>query len=73
MQVQTVRRITSVLILDPYTLLVINDNNYPGAGGRDTNSDHTEFLKIRLDQHLDVTRDCHRSEGEDEGEGDHAD
>ena len=59
--------IESVLILDPSTLLVINDNNYPGTGGRDTNSDHTEFLKIRLDQRLDVVRDCH---GEDD-DGDH--
>ena len=59
--------IESVLILDPSTLLVINDNNYPGTGGRDTSSDHTEFLKIRLDQRLDVARDCH---GEDD-DGDH--
>jgi len=59
--------IESVLILEPSTLLVINDNNYPGTGGRDTNSDHTEFLKIRLDQRLDVARDCH---GEDD-DGDH--
>jgi len=44
--------IESVLILDPWTLLVINDNNYPGTGGRDLNSDHTEFIKIRLDQPL---------------------
>jgi hypothetical protein len=50
--------IESVLILDSSTLLVINDNNYPGTGGRDTNSDHTEFLKIRLDQRLNVDRDC---------------
>ena len=44
--------IESVLILDPSTLLVINDNNYPGNGGRDLNSDNTEFIKIRLDQRL---------------------
>jgi hypothetical protein len=56
--------IESVLILDPSTLLVINDNNYPGTGGRDTDSDHTEFLKIRLDQRLAVDRDCH---GDDDG------
>lgn len=49
------------------TLLVINDNNYPGTGGRDTNSDHTEFLKIRLDQRLAVDRDCH---GDDDDRGD---
>lgn len=44
--------IESVLILDPSTLLVINDNNYPGTGGRNANSDNTEFLKIRLDKPL---------------------
>jgi hypothetical protein len=44
--------IESVLILDPRTLLVINDNNYPGTGGRDLNSDNTEFIKIRLDMPL---------------------
>jgi hypothetical protein len=44
--------IESVLILDARTLLVINDNNYPGAGGRDLNSDNTEFLKLRLDTPL---------------------
>jgi len=44
--------IESVLMLDPRTLLVINDNNYPGTGGRDLNSDHTEFIKIRLDRPL---------------------
>ncbi|HKO89728.1 MAG TPA: esterase-like activity of phytase family protein, partial [Polyangiaceae bacterium] len=50
--------IESVLILDASTLLVINDNNYPGTGGRDTSSDPTEFLKIRLDRSLDVKREC---------------
>ncbi|MCQ9378378.1 esterase-like activity of phytase family protein [Methyloversatilis sp. XJ19-49] len=40
--------IEDVLILDANTLLVINDNNYPGTGGRDLGSDHTEFLKISL-------------------------
>jgi hypothetical protein len=59
--------IESVLILDPSTLLVINDNNYPGTGGRDTNSDHTEFLKIRLDRPLNVENDCHG----DDDQGDH--
>ncbi len=58
--------IESVLPLDAFTLLVINDNNYPGTGGRDTNSDHTEFLKISLDRRLNLDRDCDR-------EGDHDD
>ncbi len=40
--------IEDVLVLDSNTLLVINDNNYPGTGGRDLNSDPTEFLRITL-------------------------
>lgn len=40
--------IEDVLVLDANTVLVINDNNYPGTGGRDLNSDPTEFLKITL-------------------------
>jgi len=40
--------IESVLVLDANTLLIANDNNYPGVGGRDLGSDHTEFLKIQL-------------------------
>jgi hypothetical protein len=47
--------IESVLILDANTLLVANDNNYPGTGGRNLGSDNTEFLKIRLDQALNVS------------------
>jgi hypothetical protein len=41
------------LILNPTTLLVMNDNNYPGTGGRDWNSDNNEFIKIKLDHPLD--------------------
>ena len=44
--------IEDVLILDRQTLLVINDNNYPGGGGRGAFSDDTEFLRIRLPQPL---------------------
>jgi hypothetical protein len=40
--------IEDVLILDSQTLLVVNDNNFPGGGGRNLMSDHTEFLKIQL-------------------------
>ena len=40
--------IEDVLILDPRTLLVVNDNNFPGGGGRDLASDDTELLRIRL-------------------------
>lgn len=65
--------IESVLPLDPYTLLVINDNNYPGTGGRDLNSDHTEFLKISLDRRLDLASDCDRGDedGDHDNHGDH--
>lgn len=47
--------IENVLILDQRTLLVINDNNYPGGGGRGAFSDTTEFLRIRLDAPLNVS------------------
>jgi hypothetical protein len=47
--------IEAVLILDAHTLPVTNDNNYPGTGGRNFGSDNTEFLKIRLDQALNVS------------------
>lgn len=40
--------IESVLILDSNTLLVVNDNNFPGGGGRALTSDNTEFIKISL-------------------------
>ena len=47
--------IENVLVLDANTILVVNDNNYPGTGGRDLGSDNTEFLKIHLDQALNVS------------------
>jgi hypothetical protein len=40
--------IENVLVLDPRTLLVVNDNNFPYGGGRAVASDNTEFLRIRL-------------------------
>jgi hypothetical protein len=40
--------IEDVLIVDDRTLLVINDNNFPGGGGRGAFSDPTECLLIRL-------------------------
>ena len=40
--------IEDVLVLDPRTILVVNDNNFPYGGGRELASDNTEFLKIRL-------------------------
>ena len=46
--------IESVLLLDANTLLVINDNNYPGGGGRGAFADNTEFLKLSLAQPVPV-------------------
>lgn len=40
--------IEDLLVLDANTLLVINDNNYPGGGGRGAFADDTEFLRISL-------------------------
>jgi hypothetical protein len=60
--------IESVLILDPSTLLVINDNNYPGAGGRNSSSDNTEFIKIRLNNPLDVAFEPVDDDEEKDGE-----
>ena len=40
--------IEDVLVLDKNTLLVVNDNNFPGGGGRSAAPDATEFLKIHL-------------------------
>src|SRR5262249_21028657 len=59
--------IESVLIIDPTTLLVINENNYPGAGGRDANSDNPEFLLLRLDRELRV-KEAVRNEDDREGD-----
>lgn len=46
--------IEDVLVLDANTLLVVNDNNFPGGGGRALTSDNTEFLKISLSSTLPV-------------------
>ncbi|HEY9192837.1 MAG TPA: esterase-like activity of phytase family protein [Methyloversatilis sp.] len=46
--------IEDVLVLDANTLLVVNDNNFPGGGGRALTSDNTEFLKISLASPLPV-------------------
>lgn len=40
--------IENVLVLNPHTLLVANDNNFPYGGGRALASDITEFLRITL-------------------------
>jgi hypothetical protein len=44
--------IESVLVLDAQTLMVINDNNYPGGGGRNQAPDPTEFIRIVLPRPL---------------------
>lgn len=47
--------IENMHVIDANTLLVVNDNNFPGGGGRTLASDGTEFLKIHLDQALNVS------------------
>ncbi|HEV6967677.1 esterase-like activity of phytase family protein [Roseateles sp.] len=47
--------IENVHVVDAHTLLMVNDNNFPGGGGRALTSDNTEFLKIHLDQALNVS------------------
>lgn len=44
--------IENVLVLNARTLLVANDNNFPGGGGRALASDDTEFLRITLPEGL---------------------
>ncbi|WP_407569726.1 esterase-like activity of phytase family protein [Deinococcus altitudinis] len=45
--------IEDVLVLDANTLLVANDNNYPGTGGRGADvKDPNEFLLLKLDAPL---------------------
>ncbi|MCH8179624.1 MAG: esterase-like activity of phytase family protein [Proteobacteria bacterium] len=44
--------IEDILILDSTTILVMNDNNFPGGGGRSASPDINEFLKIKLDAPL---------------------
>ena len=44
--------IEDILILDATTILVMNDNNFPGGGGRSASPDINEFLKIKLDTPL---------------------
>lgn len=46
--------IEDVLIVDPTTLLILNDNNYPYGGGRGLFADVNEFLLVKLDQPLNV-------------------
>jgi hypothetical protein len=49
--------IENVLPIDARTLLVINDNNYADSIGRyPGQADNTEFIKIRLDQPLNLVK-----------------
>jgi hypothetical protein len=59
--------IEDVLIVDDRTLLVINDNNYPGNGGRTlTAPDGTEFILIRLDEALDTPIEADNGDGRED-------
>ncbi len=62
--------IENVLLIDPRTLLVVNDNNFPYGGGREAASDNTEFLRIRLPVSLVASErdhdDRHRHDDDDE-------
>lgn len=40
--------IEDILIIDKNTILVMNDNNFPGGGGRSAAPDTNEFLLISL-------------------------
>ncbi|NHC14839.1 esterase-like activity of phytase family protein [Motilibacter deserti] len=45
--------IEGIAVLDDHTLLIENDNNYPGSAGRTPGSpDDNEFIKVRLDRAL---------------------
>jgi len=37
-----------VLVVDENTILVANDNNYPGSGGRSSEPDPNEVLLLKL-------------------------
>jgi hypothetical protein len=56
--------IENVLVLNPRTLLVVNDNNFPYGGGRELASDNTEFLRIRLP--VSLVPEDHRKGGKDD-------
>ena len=49
--------IEAVELIDSHTIAVMNDNNFPGTGGRSTTApDDNEYLEIQLDQPLDIDR-----------------
>ena len=49
--------IEDVEIVDRNTIAVLNDNNFPGAGGRAPDQpDENELILVRLDRSLDPSR-----------------
>lgn len=46
--------IEAVLVIDPTTILVANDNNYPSSIGRSPNIDNTEIILLQLEQSLNL-------------------
>jgi hypothetical protein len=49
--------IEDVEIVDRSTIAVLNDNNFPGGGGRSaTAPDENELILVRLDRELDLSR-----------------
>ena len=46
--------IEDVLVINPQTILVANDNNYPFSIGRGPDIDNNEIILLRLTQRLDV-------------------
>jgi hypothetical protein len=49
--------VEAVALIDSHTIAVMNDNNFPGTGGRSaTQPDENEYLEISLDQPLEIDR-----------------
>ena len=47
--------IEDVELIDSHTIAVMNDNNFPGTGGRSaTQPDQNEYIEISLDQPLEI-------------------
>jgi hypothetical protein len=47
--------IEDLAVIDDHTIAVMNDNNFPNAGGRSTTvADPNEYIEVRVDQPLDV-------------------
>ena len=46
--------IEDVLVVDENTILVANDNNYPGSGGRSSAPDNNEIIILELDEPLNL-------------------